>query len=58
MALRASHLIRGGAGAEDEVLGEAVPAELGVSAAAGERREEHSGEEPLRHSGPDTHSRS
>jgi hypothetical protein len=48
------HLVRRGAGAEDEVLGEAVPAELGVGAAAGESRdEEHGGEEPLRHSGPD-----
>ena len=49
------HLIRRGAGAEDEVLGEAVPAELGVSADASGSCEKQSCKKQLRHSGPDTH---
>ena len=44
-----NHLVRRGAGAEDEALGEAVPVELGKRAVTCEScDEEHSGEEPLR----------
>ena len=55
-----NHLVRRGAGAEDEALGEAVPVELGKRAVTCEScDEEHSGEEPLRrHSGPGTHPQS
>lgn len=49
------HLVRRGAGAEDEVLGEAVPAEDRVRAIADESCEEQSRENPRRHSSSSTH---
>jgi hypothetical protein len=43
------HLVRRGAGAEDEALGEAVPAELGVRDVARQSCEKQRGEGPPRH---------
>lgn len=50
------HLIRRGAGAKDEALREAVPAERRVRAAR-ESCQKHGGEDLLRHATPGTHLR-
>ena len=48
------HLVRRGAGAEDEALGEAVPAELGERGVARQACEKERGEDPPRHAGSRT----
>jgi len=48
------HLVRRGAGAEDEALGEAVPAELGERGVARQGCEKERGEDPPRHAGSRT----
>ena len=43
------HLVRRGAGAEDEALGEAVPVELGERDVARQGCEKQHGDDPPRH---------